>query len=103
MKLEFEATQTYDIKATIDESKWGKERLAEFSEFFHDVSKPSEILEHVIDNVIVFGRSRFIEGIGYVTVNGINQGDYTKEENPLIDRSIEVDINNPFPEITEVQ
>lgn len=107
MEFKFEAVQEYEVEATIDESKWGKEKLEEFSKFFHDVTSPKEILNHVIHNVIMFGGNHFVEGVGYVTVNGYNHGKSIKhfnpEQDPYIDESITIQINDPFPDIQEVR
>ena len=54
----------------IDESKWGEDELREFSEYFHDVSSPKDIVEQVIYSLSELGISRMVEGVGYIKVNG---------------------------------
>lgn len=66
----FEAQRKWEIKGNIDKAFWTEKEMEEFRETFYDYYTHEEILQHVIQYIIRFGTDDFVEGFGYIKVNG---------------------------------
>lgn len=57
-------------QVVIDEKCWTDKEIQEFSDTFYDASTVKDIAKYALKGVLNLGESSFIEGFGYIKVNG---------------------------------
>jgi hypothetical protein len=64
------------LRLTYDsESKAFVQAFTDYKESIYPKSTVDEMLSHVANYVLKFGSDRLIEGVGYLSVNGVKQGE----------------------------
>lgn len=54
----------------IDESYWTEDKIKEFNDYMYDADTVEDIARHALTGVLNLGENAFIEGFGYIKVNG---------------------------------
>ena len=97
-ELKFEASRKWSITGKIDEKLWDEEAMEEFREVFFDYHTHEELLEYVIRTIISRGRDGFVEGFGYIKVNGAYPSIENIKEGQLC-TSVELFVEDLFPDV----
>lgn len=71
----------------VDEKKWTEKEIKEFNDTFYDADTVEDIARCALRGVLNLGKSSFIEGFGYIKVNGTFPA-ISKESNQC--KSIEI-------------
>lgn len=69
-KFKINAIRTDEYIVEIDEKVWNKEALNAWNEVFGGCDTVQELAEHISFLILRFGYERFLEGFGYLYVQG---------------------------------
>lgn len=72
--------------------------LRDYREAIYPKCTVDEMLSHVANYVLKFGSDRLIEGVGYLSVNGIKQGEpFSGIDLETDDFNFDFDVNEELP------
>lgn len=87
------------LRLTYDEkSKEFIEAFSDYRESIYPKSTVDKMLCHVANYVLKFGSDRLIEGVGYLSVNGVKQGEpFSGIQLETDDFNFDFDVNEELP------
>lgn len=85
-KLKVEITREDEYEIEIEETIWGEDELADWSNHFHPIESVEELADTLATEITRNGYDGFIEGFGYLTIfrqNGSRVNHFVHREGKL--------------------
>lgn len=68
IKMDVQVREIPTVK--VDESYWTEDEIKHFNDYMYDSETVEDIARHALTGVLHLGENSFIEGFGYIKVNG---------------------------------